>query len=95
MKIFLSPQRSDESLEIQKSGDRITVNGVVYDFSAIPEGATLPKEAVECDFIAGPVERIDGVINVYIRLPIGPDASSAARYPEPTIAADGEVRLPK
>jgi hypothetical protein len=31
--------------------DTLTINGIAYDFSVIPDGATLPASAVGCEYI--------------------------------------------
>jgi len=96
MKLLFSPQRRDDVLILSKSGDALTVNGVPYDFSQLPDGATLPREAVDCEWICGDVSRINGELEIPILLPHGPDASEAARFPEPmAVTIDGEVVLPE
>ena len=96
MHITLSPQRCDDTLTVSKAGDVLTINGEAFDFSDIPEGATLPAQAVACEFIAGPVERLGGVLNVALILPHGPRASEAARFPQPIIdPADGPLEFPQ
>ena len=96
MKLLFSPQRRDDTLTLSKSGDALTVNGTVYDFSPLPDGATLPREAIDCEWICGDVSRVNGELQIPILLPHGPDASMAARFPEPlTITSDGEVVLPE
>ncbi len=96
MKLIFSPQRRDAVLTLSKTGDAITVNGTVYDFSPLPDGATLPREAIDCEWICGNVERVNGELVIPILLPHGPDASEAARFPEPlTVTSDGQVVLPE
>lgn len=95
MLINLSPIRSDQTLEIYKTGDALTINGDTFDFSPLPDGATLPREAIDCEWICGDVSRVDGELVIPILLPHGPDASESARFPEPlTVTSDGEVVLP-
>ena len=95
MLINLSPQRREDILTISKSGDTLTINGVSYDFSQLPEGATLPKEAVDCEWIVSDVSRINGEIELTILLPHGANASHEARFPQPiTMTTDGQVVLP-
>jgi hypothetical protein len=95
MKINLSPIRSDNSLEITKTNDTLTINGVPYDFSQLPEGATLPREAIDCEWIVSDVNRINGEIELTILLPHGANASHEARFPEPIVMNnDGQVVLP-
>lgn len=96
MKITLSPQRRDDNLTVIKQGDTLTINGADYDFSVIPDGATLPKGATNCPWISSDVERIDGVLHLSLILPYGRGASDAAKFPEPIInPADGELELPQ
>lgn len=96
MQIKLNPQRRDDSLTVVKQGDVLVVNGTEYDFSSIPEGATLPAEAIDSDLFSGPVERVGGVLHVTLTLPHGPNPSQAVAFPEPiTVTADGKVELPR
>ena len=96
MKITLSPQRREDTLEVIKSGDILTINGTDYDFSVIPEGATLPQGAVDCEWLASDVERIDGTLHLTLLLPNAAQASYAARFPTPLLdPADGLLELPQ
>ena len=96
MKINLSPRRRDDTLTVFKQGDVLTINGTAYDFSQLPDGGTLPADAVDCEYVFGAVNRVDGKLELTLLLPHGANASEAARFPEPIIApADGEVELPK
>jgi len=96
MKINLSPQRRDDTLSVFKQGDVLTINGTDYDFSQLPDGGTLPADAVDCEYVIGSVDRVNGELELTLLLPHGPNASEAARFPEPIIdPADGEVELPK
>ena len=42
MKIFLSPQRRDDTLSVVRRGDLLIVNDEPFDFSAVEEGDILP-----------------------------------------------------
>ena len=96
MKIILSPQRRDDTLTVIKQGDTLTINGTAYDFSQLPDGGTLPADAVDCEFVIGSVDRVDGELELTLLLPHGANASEAARFPEPIIdPADGKLELPK
>ncbi len=96
MIIRLSPQRRDDSLTITKNLDALTINSEIYDFSELPEGAVLPAAAVNCEFIAGDVTRVDGQLIVHLLLPCGPDCSSAANFPADIVnPPDGNVSLPQ
>ena len=96
MNIKLSPQRRDDTLAVTKQGDTLTINGTEYDFSQLPDGGTLPADAVDCEYVIGSVDRVSGELELTLLLPHGANASEAARFPEPIInPADGEVELPK
>lgn len=95
MKLELSPQRRDDTLQVSVAGDVLTINGTAYDLARLPDGATLPRSAIDCEWIAGDVERVGGVLHVLLLLPIPADADDAARFPRPIIVlADGPVALP-
>lgn len=96
MKIYLSPIRMDAELSVSKTGDVLTVNGQEFDFTPLPDGATLPNEAIDSEHFAGPVSRINGELQLTLRLPHGPEPSHAVAFPEPiTPIADGPVELPQ
>ena len=96
MHIILLPQRRDDTLTVSKQGDTLTVNGIAYDFSVIPDGATLPASAVDCEFITGDVERISGVLHISLILPHGPNPSQEVAFPAPIInPPDGVLELPQ
>lgn len=97
MKISLSPVSLAYAPEFSLSriGDVLTINGAPFDFSQLPEGASLPLEAIESEHFSGPVLRVDGALHLTLRFPIGPDASEAACFPQPVyVTGDGPVGLP-
>jgi len=95
MQINLSPVRSSDTLLVFRAGDLLIINDVGFDFTQLPEGATLPAEAVGSDNFVGPVERINGELHLTLRLPHGPNPSQAAAFPQPiTVTQDGPVELP-
>lgn len=96
MKITLVPQFRCDTLTISKHGDVLTINGTPYDFSVIPDGATLPADAVDCEYVMRDIERFDGVLHLTVLLPIQDDASQAACFPDPLInPPDGVLELPQ
>lgn len=95
MKIKLSPMRRDDTITLEKQGDTLIVNGESFDFSQLGDGETLPREAIESEWFAGDVSRIDGELELTITLPHGADASEAERFPVPiTVTTDGPIALP-
>lgn len=96
MLINLSPVRSDKELTVAVKGDTLILNDVILDFAPMPEGSTLPKDAIESEWVVGDVSRVDGEIVITIMLPHSATASEAARFPVPIqTKADGYVELPQ
>ena len=96
MKIILHPSRREEAATLIKAGDVLTFNGASLDLSALPAGATLPREAIACDWIADDVTRDEaGELTVPLVLPHGANAPEETRFPVPLEnVPDGEVLLP-
>lgn len=101
MHITLSPVRSDAVLSVSRAGDVLTINGAVYDFGPLAEGAVLPREAVDCDWITSDVTRSGGQIVLTLLLPHGPipwpapPEAAVVTHPAPLILTeDGPVILP-
>lgn len=96
MKINLSPIGTYDELILTKEGDSLWVNGEVFDFSPLLEGATLPTAAIASSWFMGDISRTNGQIELTVFFPHhGPDAPEAARFPTPIIMLeDGNVDLP-
>lgn len=95
MKITLSPMRRDDGLTVIKDGDKLRINGELFSFISLPDGATIPAGEVPCEWIVGPVERIGGEIHLTLILPHGPSPSEAVAFPAPIIdPPDGPLDLP-
>ncbi|MFP5424685.1 MAG: tail fiber assembly protein [Gammaproteobacteria bacterium] len=94
MIIKLSPVRSDSMLSVFESNDILEINSVSLDFSRLPDGATLPVEAVGCESVIAPVERVNGELVLTLMLPHAADAPHAARFPLDLYPDDGKVQLP-
>ncbi|KAA0913273.1 hypothetical protein FLO80_13380 [Aquicoccus porphyridii] len=95
MKLTFSPMRRDDRLMLCKTGDTLTINGEAFDFSGIPEGATLPRDAVACEWLVSDIERVSGDLHLTLILPHGADASQGALFPVPiTVTGDGPIDLP-
>lgn len=98
MKIKLSPCRMDEQLAATVDGDILTVNGVALDFSPLQEGETLPHGAINTQWIASDVTRINGELHLTLVLPHGAHAPQKTRFPvaydQPMTVTKGKVFLP-
>ena len=96
MKIHWSPIRMDETYVLEREGDTLIVDGEVFDFSTMPDGSTLPAEAIGNKFFCGPAEKIAGELHFTMLLPHGPNASEAARFPAVLdVTEDGIVEMPQ
>jgi len=101
MIITLSPTRSDAALTLHRAGDVLTLNGVAHDFGPLPEGAVLPRDAVDCPWLVSDVTRIAGRIRLTLLMPHGPipdpppPGSAVVTHPAPLdLTANGPVTLP-
>lgn len=94
MKISFCPVRSDERFQAVVSGDTLTIDGDAGDFGALQEGDTLPRDAVDCPWLASDVTRENGEICLTLKLPHGANAPDETRFPQPVTVADGPVLLP-
>ena len=91
MKINFNPQRDDTDLVVSVDGSVISVNGDIFDFSAIPDGASLPSSAVNGGYFSGDISRSNGEIELTIVLPHKANAPTAITYPEPALIGTGVV----
>ena len=95
MRINLSPQRRDDTLEVIKTGDVLTVNGEDFDFSPIGDGDTLPASAITSEWFFDKVDRIDGKLVLTLILPNPFNYSHEQAFPVPLEnVPDGLVVFP-
>lgn len=95
MQITLTPMRRDDRLVAERHGDVLVLNGIAYDFTQLPEGAILPREAVDCGWLASDVVRTGGRLQLTLVLPHGAGAPPETLFPAPlTAPADGPLPLP-
>jgi hypothetical protein len=88
MIIKLSPQRRDDTIEVYKDGDKLTINGKEYDFTQLPDGATLLNDAIDCEWIISDVSRQSGKIELTLLFPHEKDAPYEKRFPEPLVGPE-------
>lgn len=94
MKISLIPTNCSSVLNVIKSGEVLNIDSTDYDFGPLPAGATLPSEALNCRWIAGPVERDhEGVLHLTLILPIQ-RAVFHDTLPDIVDPPDGVIELP-
>jgi len=98
MIVTFSPQLRNGTLALEKQGDRLIINGEAIDFSPLLPGYKLPFE--ECQaaspLLLGAERSTEGDLSVQVLLPMGANATDAAKYPQPIInPADGEIEVPK
>lgn len=95
MRISFSPQRRDGSLGLEKSGgDRLRINGELFNFNPLNDGDVIPEGSIPCEWIVGPVEKVDGEVRMTVILPHGPNPSQAVAFPKPiTVTEDGPINV--
>ncbi|WP_193748203.1 hypothetical protein [Leisingera sp. ANG-M1] len=87
-KINWTPVRRDAALAVAKQGSALVINGEVFDFTALPDGASLPQAAVGCEWLASDVENAGGAVCLTLCLPHGSDAPEETRFPQPVETAE-------
>lgn len=98
MKINLYPVIIDEAFIVTKLGDVLTINGEEFDFSVIAEGGQLPQSAIASDWFIqeASVTRVDGEIELTLRLPLPWNYSPEQAFPVPLLnVPDGIVAFPQ
>ena len=96
MKIFLSPQRRDDTLSVVRLADLLVVNDELFDFSSVEEGDILPRSAIESEWFAGDVTRVNGEFELTLILPNPANFSQAQAFPAPiTVTKNGPVEFPR
>lgn len=96
MHITLSPIRSDAPLTLYRKGDTLIVNGTELDLSPLPEGAILPRGAVDCPWLAGDITRQNGRLRLTLLLPHGARAPLDTLFPAALDPVpEGAVPLPR
>lgn len=95
MHITFSPVRRDGRPTISRKGDALIIDGETFDFSGVPDGATLPAEAVASEWVTGAVSRIGGVLQVELMLSHGAAAPPETLDPAPVrVIRNGAVVMP-
>jgi hypothetical protein len=99
MIINLSPQRRDDTLEVSKSGNVLTVNGEVFDFSLMGEGDTLPRSAILSEWFGEPSDDAlmqGGEITLTLTLPLPANYSQEQAFPVDLVnVPDGLIAFPQ
>lgn len=95
MLIKLSPRRTDDTVDVFRDGSKLIVNGVVFDFSGVGDGDTLPLSAITSEWFDGNVDNINGELTLTLVLPNPWNYSPEQAFPVDLIdVPDGRVVLP-
>jgi hypothetical protein len=95
MLIKLLPQRRDDTLQVIKAGNVLTINGEVFDLRPMSEGSTLPRTAILSEWFPGDITMQDGEITLTLLLPLPANYSPDQAFPANlTNVPDGAVVLP-
>jgi hypothetical protein len=95
MIISLFPMRRDDTLRVFRLGDVLTINGKVFDFTPLPDGAIIQEGVIPCEWIVGPVQRVEGELRITLILPVGQNPPHAVAFPQPIgNPPNGPISLP-
>ena len=95
MIIKLSPVRRDDTLEVWKLGNILTVNGERFDFSRMADGDTLPQSAINSEWFTADVDLVDGELVLTLILPNPINFSPEQAFPVDLVdVPDGPVAFP-
>ncbi|MBZ9984920.1 hypothetical protein LB521_27690 [Mesorhizobium sp. BR-1-1-8] len=95
MRISFSPQRRDDVLVLEKTGDRISINGELFNFDGLTDGDTIKRDNIPGEWFAGDVTRTDGEVHIVLTLPHGPNPSEAVAFPSDIVVTeDGPIAVP-
>ena len=97
MNIRVCGQRFEDgvSLEVEKRGKVLILNGEEFDFSPMLEGSTLPVQAINSDWFVGDASCSDGAISIHLRYPIPFNFSPEQATPQDLLSVpDGDVLFP-
>lgn len=96
MRIKFQPARRDDRLVVVKSGDTLTINEVLFDFSPMLDGDTLPAVAIESHWFTHDIGRINGTLEIALMLPLPADYSPEQAFPMDLVdVPDGPVAIPR
>ncbi|GFZ72182.1 hypothetical protein PSE10C_29240 [Pseudomonas amygdali pv. eriobotryae] len=85
----------EETLQVFKLGDQLTLNGETFDFSRMVDGDTLPRGSVKSRWFDGEVDKQGGVLSLTLILPNPANYSQQQAFPVPlTDIPDGFIALP-
>lgn len=94
MKITFSPIHAHGSLSLGRVGDIVMIDDRAFDFSALPDGHCMPREAVGCDMLASDVRRVGGQVELTLLLPYTAPDPAITHPAAIVITADGPVSAP-
>lgn len=97
MRISFSPYAalpgSDDIVTASVDGDVLTVNGDTINFAVLGPGDRIADAHSLHRYLAGPIERIDGVIHLTLKLPYAGVGGHVEEPPEVTVTT-GSVLIP-
>lgn len=93
MRITFSPQRRDDTLTLEKtSGDRLRINGELFNFNSLNDGDIVSN--IPSEWVTGNVTKDNGVVNITVILPHGPNPTQVQAFPKPiTVTEDGPINV--
>ena len=87
-----STQHDNAYISISKQRDVLTINGEDFDFTQIPDGGILPKDAINSEYILSDVTRIDGEIELTVLYPYKKNTPENC-FPKPIITNEDGILI--
>ena len=95
MQITFVPQRRDDTLTLERSGDVLSINHTeVFDFTFLQNGDVIAEVDLDSEWIVSDVTRVAGEVQLRVLLPHGPDANDEMRFPHVMSLPEGATTLP-
>ncbi len=96
MRIKLSPQRRDDTLQVVRSDNVLVINGEPFDFSQMADGDTLPASAISSNWFFDKVDNVGGELELTLILPLPANFSPEQAFPVPLDSvSNGPVAFPQ
>lgn len=96
MIIKLIPNLRVDDLCVMKSGSVLIVNGMLFDFSQMGDGDTLPRAAITSERFAGDIDKDGGELTLTLLLPVPANYSPEQAFPIDLVnVLDGRVAFPR
>jgi hypothetical protein len=94
MRLILNPIRLDHDLPVSRAGDALTIGGCVLGLAPLAAGEVLPRDAIDCPWVAGDVTRDGQRLVIPVLLPVAPGDDERAALTVRDMPSHGAPSLP-